>query len=305
MDGLPPMRSLMFVPAHRERMVQRALGLGEFGASELDVAILDLEDGVPPASKDEARRLIADVLGRDPGGAAVPLRFVRIRRALSDDGAADLDAVVRPGLAGIMAPKVRRQDEVEWMADRLDALERDAKIAHGTVRIIPSIESAAALLEAPRIAKASARVVGLAFGSEDFALDLGLPTKREGEAADLLYARSATVVAAVSAGKFSFDGIWPDIEDAAGLRADTLRARRLGFSGKTLIHPDQIALVIALVNEIFSPTAAEVEEARRVVRAFDEALARGEGAVALDGQMLDAPVVDRARRVLRRVERNS
>ncbi len=301
MDGLPPMRSLMFVPAHRERMVQRALGLGEFGASELDVAILDLEDGVPPASKDEARRLIADVLGRDPGGAAVPLRFVRIRRALSDDGAADLDAVVRPGLAGIMAPKVRRQDEVEWMADRLDALERDAKIAHGTVRIIPSIESAAALLEAPRIAKASDRVVGLAFGSEDFALDLGLPTKREGEAADLLYARSATVVAAVSAGRFSFDGIWPDIEDAAGLRADTLRARRLGFSGKTLIHPDQIALV----NEIFSPTAAEVEEARRVVRAFDEALARGEGAVALDGQMLDAPVVDRARRVLRRVERNS
>ncbi len=301
MDGLPPMRSLMFVPAHRERMVQRALGLGEFGASELDVAILDLEDGVPPASKDEARRLIADVLGRDPGGAAVPLRFVRIRRALSDDGAADLDAVVRPGLAGIMAPKVRRQDEVEWMADRLDALERDAKIAHGTVRIIPSIESAAALLEAPRIAKASDRVVGLAFGSEDFALDLGLPTKREGEAADLLYARSATVVAAVSAGKFSFDGIWSDIEDAAGLRADTLRARRLGFSGKTLIHPDQIALV----NEIFSPTAAEVEEARRVVRAFDEALARGEGAVALDGQMLDAPVVDRARRVLRRVERNS
>jgi len=300
MDGLPPMRSLMFVPAHRERMVQRALGLGEFGASELDVAILDLEDGVPPASKDEARRLIADVLGRDPGGAAVPLRFVRIRRALSDDGAADLDAVVRPGLAGIMAPKVRRQDEVEWMADRLDALERDAKIAHGTVRIIPSIESAAALLEAPRIAKASDRVVGLAFGSEDFALDLGLPTKREGEAADLLYARSATVVAAVSAGKFSFDGIWSDIEDAAGLRADTLRARRLGFSGKTLIHPDQIALV----NEIFSPTAAEVEEARRVVRAFDEALARGEGAVALDGQMLDAPVVDRARRVLRRVERN-
>jgi citrate lyase subunit beta / citryl-CoA lyase len=301
MDGLPPMRSLMFVPAHRERMVQRALGLGEFGAGELDVAILDLEDGVPPASKDEARRLIADVLGRDPRGAAVPLRFVRIRRALSDDGAADLDAVVRPGLAGIMAPKVRRQDEVEWMADRLDALERDAKIAHGTVRIIPSIESAAALLEAPRIAKASDRVVGLAFGSEDFALDLGLPTKREGEAADLLYARSATVVAAVSAGKFSFDGIWPDIEDAAGLRADTLRARRLGFSGKTLIHPDQIALV----NEIFSPTAAEVEEARRVVRAFDEALARGEGAVALDGQMLDAPVVDRARRVLRRVERNS
>jgi citrate lyase subunit beta/citryl-CoA lyase len=301
MNALRPMRSLMFVPAHRERMVERALGLGDFDASELDVAILDLEDGVPPAAKDDARRVIAGVLGRASRAGAGPSRFVRIRRALSDDGAGDLDAVVRPGLAGIMAPKVRRPDEVEWMADRLDDLERDAMVAHGTVRIIPSIETAAALLEAPRIAKASERVVGLAFGSEDFALDLGLPTRREGEAADLLYARSATVVAAVSAGKLAFDGIWPDIKDAAGLRADALRARRLGFAGKTLIHPDQILVV----NEIFSPTAAEVEEARRVVHAFDEALKRGEGAVALDGQMLDAPVVDRARRVLRAGERNS
>ncbi len=301
MNALTPMRSLMFVPAHRERMVERALGLGEFGAGELDVAILDLEDGVPPAAKDEARRLIADVLARASRDSRGPRRFVRIRRALSDDGAGDLDAVVRPGLAGVMAPKVRRPDEVEWLAERLDALEQGAKIAHGTVRIIPSIESAAALLEAPRIARASDRVAGLAFGSEDFALDLGLPTKREGEAADLLYARSAIVVAAVSAGTLAFDGIWPDIKDAAGLRADALRARRLGFTGKTLIHPDQTGVV----NEIFSPTAAEVEDARRVVHAFDEALARGEGAVALDGRMLDAPVVDRARRVLRVVEGNS
>ena len=301
MDGLPPMRSLMFVPAHRERMVERALGLGEFGASGLDVAILDLEDGVPPAAKDEARRRIADVLARISRDGGGPRRYVRIRRALSDDGAGDLDAVVRTGLAGIMAPKVRRPDEVEWLAERLDELEQSAKVPHGTVRIIPSIESAAALIEAPRIAKASDRVAGLAFGSEDFALDLGLPTKREGEAADLLYARSATVVAAVSAGKLAFDGIWPDIKDAAGLRADAVRARRLGFAGKTLIHPDQIAVV----NEIFSPTAEEIEDARRVVHAFDEAVARGEGAVALDGRMLDAPVVDRARRVLRAVERNS
>jgi len=301
METLPPMRSLMFVPGHRERMVQRALGHGDFRQSDLDVALLDLEDGVPPGSKDEARRLVADVLGRASQGGAGPLRFVRIRRALSDDGAADLDAIVRPGLDGIMAPKVARADEVEWLADELDARERDAKIPHGRIRIIPSIETAAALLEAPRIAKASDRVIGLAFGSEDFALDLGLPTRREGEAADLLYARSAVVVAAVSAEKLAFDGIWPDIEDADGLRADSLRARRLGFSGKTLIHPNQVAIV----NEVFSPTAAEVEEAGRVVRAFDETLARGHGAVALDGRMLDAPVVDRARRVLRAHERNS
>ena len=299
METLPPMRSLMFVPGHRERMVQRALGLGDFGRSDLDVALLDLEDGVPPASKDEARRLVAEVLSR--ATQAGPLRYVRIRPALSDDGAADLDAIVRPGLSGIMAPKVDRPDEVEWLASELDRRERDAKIPGGTIRIIPAIETAAALIEAPRIARASERVIGLAFGSEDFALDLGLPTKREGEAADLLYARSAIVVAAVAARKLAFDGIWPDIDDTAGLRADSLRARRLGFSGKTLIHPGQVAVV----NEVFSPTAAEIEDAGRVVRAFDEALARGDGAVALDGRMLDAPVVDRARRVLRAHERNS
>ena len=294
------MRSLMFVPGHRERMVQRALGTGEFGQSDLDVALLDLEDGVPTSSKDEARRLVAMCWAARRRRR--PMRYVRDQDALlSDDGAADLDAIVRPGLDGIMAPKVARADEVEWLSGELDARERDAKVPPGTIRIIPSIESAAALIEAPRIAKAAGRVIGLAFGSEDFALDLGLPTKREGEAADLLYARSATVVAAVSAGKSAFDGIWPDIEDAAGLRADSQRARRLGFSGKTLIHPGQIAVV----NEIFSPTAEEVEEARRVVRAFDEALARGQGAVALDGRMLDAPVVDRARRVLRAHQRNS
>lgn len=295
MDGPRPMRSLMFVPGHRERMLQRALGLGEFHAGPLDVAVLDLEDGVPAASKDEARRLVADVLGRESRGGPGPIRCVRIRRALSDEGTADLDAIVRPGLEGIMAPKVRRADEVEWLADALDARERDASMRPGSVRIIPSIESAAALLEAPRIAMAAERVIGLAFGSEDFALDLRLPTQREGEAADLLYARSATVIAAVASGKLAFDGIWPDIADAAGLRADSLRARRLGFSGKTLIHPDQIEIV----NEIFSPTVAEVEDAKRVVRTFEEALAHGSGAVALDGRMLDAPVVDRARRILR------
>jgi citrate lyase subunit beta/citryl-CoA lyase len=297
MDAPRPMRSLMFVPAHRERMVARALGLAEFGPSALDVAILDLEDGVPSASKDDARRAIADVLARSSQGG--PLRFARIQRVLSDAGEADLDAVVRSGLDGIVAPKVRRAEEMAWLADALETRERRMTIAPGAIRIVASIESAAALVDAPRIAAASERVIGLAFGSEDFALDLGLPTKREGEAAEMLYARSATVVAAASAGKFAFDGIWPDIDDAAGLRADSLRARRLGFAGKTLIHPGQIAVV----NEVFSPSDAEVDEARRVVRAFDEALGRGHGAVALDGQMLDAPVVDRARRILRAHER--
>ncbi len=299
MEPLRPMRSLMFVPAHRERMIQRALGLGEFADSGLDVAILDLEDGVPLAAKDEARRLAAAFLS--DASRSAPLRYVRIQRALSDSGEADLDAVVRPGLDGIVAPKTRRAEEIIWLADELDARERHAKVPPGTVRILASIENAAALVDAARIAASTERLVGLMFGSEDFALDLGLPTRREGAAAELLYARSATVVAAASAGKLSFDGIWPDIKDVDGLRTDSVRARQLGFTGKTLIHPGQIATV----NDVFSPTVDELDHARRVVAAFDEGLARGDGAVALNGQMLDAPVVDRARRVLRAHGRTS
>ncbi len=295
MEALRPMRSLMFVPGHRERMVQRALGLAEFRAGPLDVALLDLEDGVPAASKEDARRTVADALGRGSQDGPGPLRYVRIRRALSEEGAADLDAIVRPGLDGIMAPKVRRGDEIAWLADELDDRERDARIPLGSIRVVPSIETAAALLEAPRIAAVSDRVVGLTFGSEDFALDLGLPTIREAESLELVYARSAIVVAAAAAQKLSFDGIFPNIEDTTGLRADSLRARRLGFTGKTLVHPRQIEIV----NEVFSPTSDELEHARRVVAAYDDGIARGTGAVALDGQMLDAPVVGRARRILR------
>jgi citrate lyase beta subunit len=133
------------------------------------------------------------------------------------------------------------------------------------------------------------------FGSEDFAADLGLPTRREGEAADLLYARSAIVVAAVAAGVRAFDGIWADLRDLDGLRADASRGRRLGFAGKQCVHPGQVAIV----NEVFSPTDDELAHARRVVAAYEDGVARGLGAVALDGEMLDPPIVERARRLLR------
>ncbi|MDQ2953143.1 MAG: aldolase/citrate lyase family protein, partial [Chloroflexota bacterium] len=131
--------------------------------------------------------------------------------------------------------------------------------------------------------------------SEDFAADMGLPTKREGEAAQLLYARSAVAVAAAAAKVLAFDGIWANFKDEAGLRADSLRGRRLGFVGRQCIHPSQVPIV----NASFSPTTEEIEHAKRVVAAFEAGLKDGHGVVALDGAMLDAPIVDRARRVLK------
>jgi citrate lyase subunit beta / citryl-CoA lyase len=218
---------------------------------------------------------------------------VRVSAALGARDA-DLAAVLRAGLDGIVAPKIDHPDEVASLARDLDEREDAARIARGSIRIVPSIESARGLLAAPAIAASSDRVIALLFGAEDFARDLGLPAEREAEAAELLYARSAVVVAAVAAHRQPIDGIWPDVTDGDGLRRDALQARRLGFTGKSLIHPGQIETI----NEVFSPSAAEVSYARRVIDAFEGAQRKGDGAVALDGRMLDQPIVDRARRTL-------
>lgn len=251
----------------------------------LDVALLDLEDGVPASEKESARRLVADALGRPRGRVQ---RYVRVSRPGSRELRADLEAALRPGLDGLVIPKVSTAEELR-LTERV-VRERAGR----DVALLPSIETAAGLLEAPAIAALGPFVVGLLFGAEDFARDLGLPTRREREARELLYARSALVVAAKAAGRLALDGIWPDIADLAGLRGDALQARRLGFDGKSLIHPDQIAVV----NEVFQPTAEEIAWARTVVGASEEAEREGRAAVAVDGELIDPPIVARARRVL-------
>jgi citrate lyase subunit beta/citryl-CoA lyase len=282
------MRSLLYTPGHRASLVARVLD-GELPTTP-DVTLLDLEDGVPAAEKDNARRVLAEAIAPSRGRA---LRYVRIGRSSSDAAEADLGAVVRPGLDGVVVSKVQRAEELAIVDEMLRERERAAGLAEMSVHVIAAIESAAGLLDAPRIARGP-RVIGLMFGSEDFAADLGLPAQREGEAAELLYARSAVVVAAAAARVLAFDGIWANFKDEAGLRVDALRGRRLGFAGRQCIHPDQIATV----NEIYAPTAREIEHARRVISAFEDGIGRGVGAVALDGEMLDAPIVERARRTL-------
>lgn len=279
-------RSAMFVPGHRQRMIDKALGLN------MDVALLDLEDGVPPDEKDTARKLVGEALGRQPGG---PHRFVRINAVGTNRMEADLEAVVRPGLEGLVLPKVEQPDEVLLVDSILTREEPRVGLHQGQVRLIASIESARGLLNAPAIASSCSRLIGLMFGAEDYSLDLGMPTVRVGEARELIYARSAVVVAATSARIFSIDGVWPDIHDHEGLRRDAVQARRLGFTGKSLIHPGQIDII----NEVFCPSPEDVEYALRVVEAFERAQAAGEGAIAFGGQLIDLPIVERARRVLK------
>ena len=279
------MRSWMFVPGHQGRLIDKAYGL------KLDVAMFDIEDGVPSGEKETARAMMAETLGRP---SSRMLRFVRIHPAGSEEMAADLAAVVHPGLDGLTLTKVHCPDDVSHVSAILDEREAAAGLARGSVRLLATIESARGLIQAPAIAASSPRLVGLMFGAEDFAMDLGMFNVRQAEAGDFLYARSALVVAAASENLQAIDRVYLDIRNPVGLEQDTRLARDLGFTGKALIHPAQIEVA----EQVFRPTDTEVEYARRVVEAFEAAEAEGAGAVAVDGQMVDLPVVERARRAL-------
>jgi citrate lyase subunit beta/citryl-CoA lyase len=287
-------RSWMFVPGDRQRMIDKSLALS------VDAIMMDIEDGVSPDAKEPARRQIAaaldQVAARAKAGTLTrtPARFVRINAVGHQRMHDDLAAVVRPGLEGLAVPKVETPQQVEVVEKILDEREPKLGMPVGGVRLLIAIESPRGLFNAFAIASASPRVIGLMFGAEDFCRELGLPLRREGEARDLIYARSALVTAAAAAHVQSVDGVWPDLQEMEGMKKFALQSRRLGFSGMSLIHPSQIEHV----NAAFTPSADEIEYCQRVVQAFDEAMARGEGAIAFGGQLLDIPIVDRARQTL-------
>ena len=280
-------RSWMFVPGHRQRMIDKGLELNT------DVIMLDIEDGVAPSEKDTARKLISEALGR-ARLPSCPARFVRINAIGHPRMDADLEAVVRPGLDGLVLPKVETAADVLKVEAILNQREPALNIERGSVKLLVAIESPQGLLNAAAIAACSARIIGLIFGAEDFGRELGLPTLREGEARDMLYARSAMVVAAASAHVQAVDGVWVDLKDTEGLWNFARQSRRLGFSGMSLIHPSQIDPI----NSVFSPTPEEINYARQVVKAYEEAVARGDGSISLGGQLIDRPIVERARRTL-------
>ena len=280
-------RSWMFVPGHRQRMIDKAMGLNA------DAIMLDIEDGVAPGEKDTARTLIGEALGKErlPNS---PARFVRINAIGHARMEADLEAVLRKGLDGLVLPKVETPEEVLTVEAALKKSEPKLGVEPGGIGLLIAIESPKGLLHAPTIAACSPRVVGLMFGAEDFGRELGLPATREGEARDMIYARSAMVVAAASAHVQAVDGVWVDLKDAEGLWGFARQSRRLGFSGMSLIHPSQIDPI----NNVFSPNPEEVDYAQQVVKAYEEAVARGDGSISFGGQLIDRPIVERARRTL-------
>jgi citrate lyase subunit beta/citryl-CoA lyase len=276
-------RSWMFVPGNRQHFIDKALGL------EVDIVLLDLEDGVPPAEKAAARELVRRALARP----SRPVRYVRVNPVPSPWFEQDLARALVPGAEGLCLPKVESSEEVVAAAQRLQELGWADELP-----ILATIESARGLLAAPSIAAAHPQLIGLMLGAEDLALDLGLPTRREREGQDLLVPRSMLVMAAAAARRIAVDGVFPYLNDRDGLVEDAMRARRLGFAGKSTFNPRQVEAI----NRVFSPTPEELAHARQVVAAFEEADARGDGSVAVGGQLVDQPVVERARRLLQTLD---
>ncbi|MGE3536068.1 MAG: CoA ester lyase [Candidatus Tectimicrobiota bacterium] len=287
------LRTFLFAPGNRPRLLQK---VGQCGA---DAVILDLEDAVPIAEKAATRPA---VLAATRSIRGVPV-YVRINPLVASTGfsqaigEADLAAVVCPELAGIIVPKVEAPAELRQAEQLLTALEQQRGLPVGSIDLVPIIETALGVQRAYDIAAAGTRVRHLAFGAGDFTRDLGVRwSRREIESQ---YARSALVVASRAAGlEPPFDTVWVDLQDQRGLLRSARLAKQLGFQGKMLIHPSQVEPV----NAVFAPTEAEVRAARRVVAAFQEAEAQGLASIQLEGQFIDYPIVEAARRVLAQAE---
>jgi len=278
----------MFVPGHSKKMVSKSLSL------PVDAIMLDLEDGVVPALKAESRPIVAAALGvRELGDG--PLRYVRVNGTATPYLADDLAAIAVPGLVGIVLPKVETVEDGARDSGHSRCFERERGLPLGDIRMMLAIESAKGLLAAAQLSLASPRISGLMFGAEDFSRDIGLPTVRTGRAREFIHARSMIVFAAAAAGVTPIDGVWPNLADDEGLRQDSLLARDLGFAGKSLIHPGQISTI----NEVFSPTAEDLDFARRLIADFETAVENGRGSISFAGQLVDRPIYERARATVR------
>ena len=284
-SDLPSWRSMLFVPVTVPRFVATGADRGA------DAIILDLEDAVAPSEKERARTLLpAAILEVARRGADVLIRVNRPWRML----VRDIEAAVLPGVAALVLTKVDSPEHVQAAAEIVAELEAERGLAPGSVRFVVLIETAVGFFRIEAIARAHPRIVGISLGTEDFTLSVGMLPEPEG----LLYPKQHTVFAARAAGilPLGFVGSIADFRDQEAFRAIVRRSRRLGFAGASCIHP----LQVTVLNEEFAPAAEEVEQARRMVAAYDAALAAGTGAVQFEGKMIDVPVVERAKSVLAR-----
>lgn len=281
---MPALRSLLFIPGNRPNMLEKGL------AAKADVLVPDLEDSVPVDEKANAREVTAGFLPKlaQTGRTLIP-RVNSLDTGLLEQ---DLAAVVGHDIHGVSVGKIQGPEDIGTISKILDNLEVKARLKPGSVRLVPWIETARAIVTLYDICIASPRIIAVALGAEDLTTDMGI--ERREDDSEIEYASNVLCVAARAADVLALDTPYFQFRDAEGLRRDALKAKGCGFKGKFAIHPAQIDVI----NEVFSPSAAEIEHARRVVAAFEEAERQGRGSTSLDGKVIDVPVVKRARALL-------
>jgi citrate lyase subunit beta/citryl-CoA lyase len=287
-DDLPAWRSLMFVPITREKFVASAHTRGA------DAIILDLEDSVPEQEKDRARTLIGAAAKEvSKAGADV---VVRINRPWHQ-AFRDIEAAVGQGVLALMCPKTESAEHLHVIAELLDTFEAQRGVPHGATRLVALVETADAYFRFREIAKATPRLVALSLGAEDFALALSMEPIGE----TLQMPKQTMIIAARAAGilPLGFMGTVAEFADLVAFRQTVRRSRRFGFAAGTCVHPSQVAIL----NEEYGFSEADVLRARDMIKTYDDAMARGLGAVTFEGKMIDVPVVERAKNVLRLAEK--
>lgn len=273
------------MPGDDWKKITKALTLG------VDCICMDMEDGVAVNRKDEARATIARALQDLDFGKSEKL--ARINAVGSGWEREDIAAVLPYRPDGIVVPKVESLEQIQWASDVIAG----AELKHGwplnSIRMLVGVETAAGILNLKEIAS-HPRLDGIIFGGEDFAASIG--ARRTREATELLYARQAVVTACAAYGLQAIDIVYIDFKDAEGLRAEAEQGAGFGFSGKQIIHPNQVQVT----QEAFTPSDAAIAEARRIVATFEVSQKEGRGAYALDGRMIDMPLVKNAQKVLDR-----
>jgi citrate lyase subunit beta/citryl-CoA lyase len=280
-------RSLLFIPGNNERFLVKSTSL------KPDILCFDLEDSVPSNDKQVARNLLEKHVAsrQEDKQSSIYVRINSIDSGLIDK---DLDKIIVKGLEGVVLPKICNSQEVIEIADKIEKLVSKRAIPT-SIRIIPSIETAKGVMNANSIALAHENVVALVFGVFDYLYDMNIDVEYD-DSISYNYARSKIPVDARAAGIEALDGVWQQVNDIDGLIKDATNARKLGYSGKTLIHPTHIHPV----HDIFKPTKKQIEWAEKVLAALQDAFEKGDtrGAILLDGKMIDAVHYKQAKSVI-------
>lgn len=287
---MKPYRSMLFVPGHKSSWADKGI------ASGADALILDLEDSVPVSDKDEARPIVSETIDRLHAEGVRADIWVRPNAEVTGIQGLDLEAVIRPGLAGLFLPKVFDADEIRRIDAVVTHIERRDGLEAGSIGLIVSYETAISMANCEEIAAASPRVsslLGATGPSADVGRELGFEFTPQG--LETLYLRSRLVLAARAAGlHHPVAGVWQDIRDLEGARQFTLDNKQLGYRGMVCIHPSHVAIA----NEIFTPTDEQVDFSRRLIEAFKTAEAAGSAAVDFEGQHIDIAHVKTAEGVI-------